>query len=136
MNFADSINMVESVDWSDKLVLIAEDDSLNFRLLKSYLKRTGIRIIWAQTGLEAIEMLNANPDIQMALMDIQMPVMSGIEATLVIKKMRNDIPVIMQTAYGLAEHREESYKAGCDEFLAKPFEMAELLHAMKKHFMN
>ncbi|MDO9510716.1 MAG: response regulator [Bacteroidales bacterium] len=126
----------EAIDWSNKLVMIAEDDALTFRLLRNYLKRTQAKIIWAQNGREAVEMLLANPDVEIALMDIQMPEMSGIEATIQIRKINKNLPVIIQTAYGLPEHKEACLMAGCNDFIAKPFEMAELLDSMKKFINN
>lgn len=117
-------------------ILIAEDDFLNFLLLKENLKVFDINIIHAKTGLEAIEQFKTAEKIDLILMDIQMPGMNGYEATKIIKEINPSIPVIAQTAYAMAGEREASINAGCDEYLSKPIKMEKLHEAIIKCLKN
>ena len=97
-------------NWEGKNFLIAEDVESNYLFLERVLKRTHATIIWAQNGQEAVDVfkqhLNTIP-IDFVLMDIQMPVLNGLEATKIIKQIQHDIPVIAQTAFALEDDREK-----------------------------
>jgi PAS domain S-box-containing protein len=122
-----SINRGDT-DWSGKTFLIAEDDPSNFYLLKENLKKFGVNILWAKNGKEAIEIFEKNSsDINLVLMDVQMPEVNGYEATRQIKKICPGVPVIAQTAYALAGERDASKEAGCDDYISKPLMMKELI---------
>jgi len=116
-----------SVDWSDKLILVAEDVDSNFFLIQTILNKTGVKLLRAKNGQEAHEMCRNNYDIDLVLMDIQMPVMSGYDATREIKKIRPSLPVIAQTAYAMSGEKEKTMEAGCDDYIPKPLKKRELL---------
>jgi CheY-like chemotaxis protein len=120
-------NVSKEIDWSDKTILIAEDDENNFIFLKAVLKATKINILRAYNGEEAIEMVRKHKEIEVVLMDIQMPVMNGYDATEGIKKIRPDLPVVAQTAYAMSGEREKSSRAGCDDYLSKPIDLNNLI---------
>jgi CheY-like chemotaxis protein len=97
-------------------LLIAEDEDFNFILLKETLLGTGINIIRALNGFEAVELCKSNPNIDLVLMDIKMPVMGGYEATRLIKKHRPDLYILAQTAYSTKEDMNRALASGCSDF--------------------
>ncbi|MDD4821779.1 MAG: PAS domain S-box protein [Bacteroidales bacterium] len=115
-------------------ILIAEDDEVSGLLLKIALKIFGKSILGAQNGLEAVEICRTNPDIDLILMDIQMPIMNGYEATRLIRQFNKEVTIIAQTAYGLSGDREIALAAGCNDYIAKPVNKAELLTIIHKYF--
>jgi len=119
--------------WEGKTILIAEDDEANFLLLKKALEKTGVAIIHAENGKEAIRFVKSNPDIDLILMDIRMPVMDGIEATTQIKQISKDLPIIVQTAFTMSSEKEKSFKAGCDDYISKPIIIKELYATISKY---
>ena len=82
--------------------------------------------------MEAVELVEHHPEINLVLMDIKMPVMNGYEATRLIKEQRPDLPVIAQSAFTSNEEREKARKAGCDSFITKPINKTELLELITK----
>jgi signal transduction histidine kinase len=122
----------ESKDWSSKKLLVAEDMRSNFIYLQELLRPTNINILWATNGKQAIDMVKENPDIDLILMDILMPEMDGYEATVEIKKINNNIPVIAQTAY-LIEHATRAEESKIFEaYLVKPIWAPQLITSMSK----
>jgi len=113
-------------------VLVVEDDESSFEFLKVVLKKTAQFILWAQNGEEAVTLCKNDPDIDIVLMDINMPVMNGYDATKAIKAFRPTLPIIAQTAYAIAGDREKSIEVGCDEYISKPIKREELLDKIKK----
>lgn len=113
-------------NWEGKLFLIAEDDTFSFKLLEGFLKKTNASILHAEDGVQAVDICKKNPEIDLVLMDVQMPEMNGIEATRLIKIARKDLPVIAQTANAIAEERQKCFEAGCDDFVTKPINISEL----------
>jgi len=94
----------------------------------------GKEILKARTGLEAVEVCHNNPDIDLILMDIRMPEMSGYEATKEIRQFNKEVVIIAQTAYGLTGDREKAIEAGCNDYITKPIKKDELLAIIQKHF--
>ncbi|MBN1416782.1 MAG: tetratricopeptide repeat protein [Bacteroidales bacterium] len=113
-------------DWSNKNVLVAEDEDLNYKVLESILSRAKANVWRAKDGVEAIEVCQAT-SIDLVLMDIQMPRMDGYAATKKIKQYNKNLPVIAQTSYAMAGERENCLAAGCDDYLSKPLNLEELL---------
>jgi PAS domain S-box-containing protein len=109
------------------VVLIVEDDEVNYLFLETILAKSNIKAIRALNGIEAVEICNSNPDIQLVLMDIKLPFMNGYEATKRIKQSKPQLPVIAQTAYAMHEDRDKAYEAGCDAYISKPIITSELL---------
>lgn len=115
------------------LVLVAEDDHINFLYLETVLKRAGCDYIHAINGTEAVELCRENPSISFVLMDIKMPIMTGLEATRIIKEINPSLPVIALTAYAQTGDRQRILEAGCDEYYAKPVTPDLLRDLIKKH---
>ena len=120
-------------NFAHKTILIAEDDKTSFEYLGIISSEIGIStILWAQNGEEAIEICKENSNIDLVLMDIKMPVMNGIEATRAIKRFNPQLPIISQTAHAIAGDQEKSLEAGCDDYITKPINEAELLEKYEK----
>jgi CheY-like chemotaxis protein len=101
-------------------ILIVEDDFSSRLYLNKILERAGVTTINAADGQEAVENAKNNPDIELILMDIQLPVMDGYMATEMIREFRKDIIIIAQTAYGLLGDKEKIVASGFDDFIIKP----------------
>jgi PAS domain S-box-containing protein len=114
-------------------VLIVEDDEAGFYYLKTVLERTGLEVLRASNGQEAVEMCLANSAINLVLMDINLPVMNGYLATQKIKLLFPEMPVIAQTAYAVSGDREKALEAGCDDYLAKPIQVKQLMGKINKY---
>jgi len=97
------------------------------------LKDTGVEILWSKDGEETMEMFREHQDLNLVLMDINMPLINGYKCTREIKKERPDLPVIAQTAYAMSGEREVSREAGCDDYLSKPIKINELLDTMSRY---
>ncbi len=114
-----------------KLVLVAEDEDSNFELVKIVLSKR-YRLIRAKNGIEAVTLTeDEKPDL--VLMDIRMPEMGGLDATRIIKEVHQDTPVIALSAFAFDENIREAKAAGCDDFLAKPFRVEDLLDIVEKY---
>jgi len=109
------------------MLLVAEDEEFNFMLLREILTPFHCRIIRVVNGQEAVDKVRETPDIDLVLMDLKMPVMDGYEATRKIKAFRPFLPVIALTAYSHDSDRHKAFTAGCDDFVSKPFNKAELM---------
>jgi CheY-like chemotaxis protein len=127
LNKTDNGFMMTNFDWKDKVILIVEDDYVSYRLICFYLSGTCADIMWARNGREALNMCYSNPEISIALLDIQLPQINGLDVLREMKSFRTGLPVIVQTAYCMTENRRESFDAGCDEFIAKPYDRKDLL---------
>lgn len=115
-------------------ILIAEDDETSGALIAIVVKMFGKEIIRVKTGVDAVETCRNNPDIDLILMDIQMPEMDGYEATRQIRRFNKDVIIIAQTAFGLAKDREKSIEAGCNDYISKPIGKEKLKALIQKYF--
>lgn len=125
---------LESYKWTGKTILVVEDDEQSYYFLKELLKRTGVNIVRACNGLDAVEICKSNAVIDIVLMDIQLPRMNGFEATIQIKKIKKSLPVIAQTAYAMSGDKERCLMAGCDDYIQKPLSIENLLPKIHQHF--
>lgn len=112
-------------------ILIAEDTDINFQFLEIALTRHKFNILRAVNGQEAVKICWENPDIDIVLMDIKMPVLNGHEATRQILKFRNNLPIIAQTAYAFSEDKVKALECGCVDFITKPLKVKHLLEIIK-----
>lgn len=115
-------------------ILAAEDNKINRVLLSKVLSSSQYQLFTVENGADAVEFLIKNPDIDIILMDVHMPVMSGTEATQVIKKTDSikHIPVVALTASVLQEDINLCFEAGMDDFLEKPLHIDNLFSAINK----
>ncbi|TKG93568.1 response regulator [Puteibacter caeruleilacunae] len=114
-------------------ILIAEDVESNYLYLNAVLSKISANIFWAKNGLEAVSLCEDNEDIDLVLMDLQMPEMNGYDATRKIKAFRDKLPVIAQTAFAMSDDKAKAMEAGCDDYLAKPIKSKDLLNVVTKY---
>ncbi|HUX55242.1 MAG TPA: ATP-binding protein, partial [Williamwhitmania sp.] len=113
------------------VILAAEDEDINFLYLQELMMETGVTIIRAKNGKEAVDIGLADSRISLVLMDIKMPIMGGDEATKQLKVVRPLLPIIATTAYAMGGDKERLLEAGCDAYLSKPIGQKELLELIK-----
>ena len=115
-------------------ILIAEDDENSSMFLSILTKDFSRELLQTTNGFEAVEICRNNPDIDLILMDITMPDMSGYEATRLIRQFNQEVIIIAQTAYGLFGDREKSIQAGCNDYISKPIKSEDLKALIMKYF--
>ncbi len=115
-------------------ILFAEDDEISDLLLDKTLRIFANEILKANTGVKAVELCKKNPDIDLILMDIRMPEMGGYEAIRKIREFNKDVVIIVQTAYGLSGDSEKAIESGCNDYISKPINKAQLFALIKKYF--
>ena len=118
-------------DMNQKTILVAEDEDSNYELVKIVLQKR-YRLLRAHNGIEAVN-LNEDEHPDLILMDIRMPEMNGLDATRIIKEINHETPVVALSAYAFEENIREAKMAGCDEFMAKPFRVENLVEMVKKY---
>jgi PAS domain S-box-containing protein len=120
-------------NWSNKHILVAEDEELNWLFVREMLRQTGATIHRARNGREVVSRARKlAPDA--ILMDIKMPELSGIDAARKIRKFNASVPIIAQTAFVMAEEKEESIKAGCNHFVTKPLDRTTIMELIDSYF--
>jgi len=112
-------------------ILIVEDDLSSKLYLNKILEKTEVTILNAGDGQEAINILLANPDTDIVLMDIQLPVMDGYTTAKKIRESGNNVIIIAQTAYGLLGEKEKIMDSGFDDYLIKPIFSQNLIDKLK-----
>lgn len=119
---------------SDKVILIAEDDNINFLLLKKILELKNYTTIRAVNGQEAVTICSTNPAIDLVFMDIKMPVMDGYSAFEKIKVFLPNLPVVAQTAHSSSEDKERVMQAGFTDYITKPLDKDKIFELLEKIF--
>ncbi|MHB1106467.1 MAG: response regulator [Lutibacter sp.] len=131
-NFEDP---TKATDYSNKInkikILIAEDDKNSSILLGAILADINSEILYAKTGVEAVETCQEHPDINLILMDVKM---NGYEATKQIRLFNENIIIIAQSAYALVGESERAINAGCNSYISKPFTKVELMDQLYEYF--
>ncbi len=115
-------------------VLIAEDEENSDTYLSVVLRNISKEILHAVNGKEAVTLCRENPDIDLVLMDIKMPLMDGYEATRKIREFNKEVVIMAQTAYAFPEEMKKALAAGCDDYIVKPVNQNELLDKIKRFF--
>ncbi|MCF8366011.1 MAG: PAS domain S-box protein [Bacteroidales bacterium] len=115
-------------------ILIVNDDQTFLLYTAAILKNFGGNFLTAKSGLEAVELSRSNPDLDLILMNVEMPGMNGIEATRQIRQFNKDVIIIAQTVYGMSGDKEKAIDAGCDDYISKPIVRKELLALIEKCF--
>jgi hypothetical protein len=127
-----SIDETREYRFTDKTILVVEDDLFNATYIKEILSDTGLNIINTEYGYEAVRIATSqSPDL--VLMDIRLPDMSGYEATRQIKKQKPYLKIIAQTAYATPDDKQKAFDAGCNDYISKPLMRGLLLSMINKH---
>ena len=129
---------IETFDFKSKTLLLVEDININREIVLAFLEPSGIRIIEAENGEEAVDIFEKNAsEIDIILMDIQMPVMSGYEATQKIRSLSiakaETVPIIAMTANVFKEDIDKCFEVGMNGHLGKPIDVVEVLEHFKKY---
>ncbi|MDA3818245.1 MAG: response regulator [Prolixibacteraceae bacterium] len=120
------------MDLSKYWLLVAEDNDDTRLLISESLKKTGINLVFAVNGNEAVELFQSNPSINIVLMDAMMPEKSGFDATRQIKQINPLVPVVMLTAYVGQDSVKQAVSSGCNDYLSKPVKPSVLLSVIEK----
>ena len=123
---------IEDCDFKGAKILIAEDDEINFFLLEEYLSGANCQLFHASDGSEVGKLLSQNKGIDLILMDIKMPYVSGIEALKQLREKKINTPVIAQTAYRFDYNKDQLLSMGFNDFISKPIDRKGLLKIMCK----
>lgn len=124
---------VNKAIFAGKTILIAEDVVSNFKLVEAFLSNLDMTILWAKDGVEALNIFRETPNINIILMDIQMPIMDGLNALKNIRKLNPTVPVIVNTAFYLNDEMEKSFEAGCNDYMSKPIRKEDLLIKLSQY---
>jgi len=117
-----------------KKILVVEDNETNLYLIRFMLKKSGYEVIEARDGAKGVELaINKNPDL--IIMDIQLPDISGLEATKRIRASETDkeIPIVALTSYAMAGDRERALAAGCTGYIEKPINPETFIAEIEKY---
>jgi len=117
-----------------KKILIVEDDMSGRLYLNKILEKTGAVLLNAGDGKEAVKLATEDPEIEIILMDIQLPLMDGYTATNMIRKFRKEVKIIAQTAYGLSGDLEKIMASGFDDSIIKPIFSSQLIEKLSALF--
>jgi CheY-like chemotaxis protein len=130
---AEDVSVIKQYNWKDKLFLVVEDDEVNYKFLEAVIHNAEAKVIKADNGYQAIDLCKSINKIDLVLMDIKLPDISGFEATRQIRKLNKTIPIIAQTALVLESEKEKCIKAGCNDHITKPIEIEKLLKTISKY---
>jgi PAS domain S-box-containing protein len=115
-------------------ILIVEDDAISKLLMTIAVKKYAKEVLKVSTGYQAIETCRATPDIDLVMMDINMPEMGGYEATRKIREFNKTVVIIAQTANGMQSDKEQALAAGCNDYISKPVNLNTLGEIIQKNF--
>lgn len=121
-------------DFSDKVVLVVEDNQISFKLIHAVLSQVKTNVVHATNGKKAIEACTSGTHFDLVLMDMQMPEVDGLEATRRIKQILPDLPIVATTANTYQETALACKEAGCDGFLTKPLQFRKMFELMQSLF--
>ena len=116
----------------NKTILIVEDNYASRKLLFETLKHTKAELLIANSAEEAIEICKSNSKINIVLMDIQLPGISGYDAVKILKELRPNLPIIAQTANAMSDEKEKAIMIGCNDYIAKPYDMEYLFKSLER----
>lgn len=125
------INIADN-NFKGKAILIIEDDPVSSEYFSEVLSGTGVQLYTTSSAEEGFAKLKENPGIDLVLLDMRLPGISGYEATKILKQQKPGLIIIAQTAYALYGDREKAIEAGCDDYLAKPVKMSDLICTLRK----
>jgi CheY-like chemotaxis protein len=113
-------------------ILIVEDVETSARFFEAALSRTNAKLLWAETGEQAINLFDSNADIDLVLLDLNLPEISGFDVLKYIRERNTEIPVVVQSAYILSGERQKSLDLGANFFLEKPVRLDVLFNTLNE----
>ncbi len=133
-----SLEQLEEVDYSAKRILVVEDNDLNREIAQEILSMTGVKVEVAENGQEAVDMVTASEEgyYDLILMDLQMPIMNGHDATRALRAMKRkdirEIPIIAMTANAFLDDVQQSKASGMNEHMSKPLDIDQLQRMLSR----
>ncbi|TVQ74547.1 MAG: response regulator [Oceanospirillales bacterium] len=128
----DNLSPIPNNNFTQQQVLVVEDHPINQQMVQAQLEYMGLSVSLANNGAEGVEKVREG-EFDLVLMDIQMPVMDGYEATRKIRQFNKDIPIIALTAAALVEDRQKALDVGMNDHLGKPFTAIQLFESLKPY---
>ena len=119
-----------------KKILIVEDDFSSKLYLNKILEKSGAVIFNAADGKEALDTVQKNADIDLILMDIQLPLLDGYACTKILRESGNKMVIIAQTAYALTGDQESMISMGFNDYLIKPISQKQLIDKISSYLLN
>jgi len=131
-------SFLDDYNWKGKLILIVEDEEDNYKFMEATLRKTDVDILWARDGKQGVDICSKIHNINVIIMDIKLPELSGYDASRQIKQMptMKNVPIIALTAFAFSGAREKSLDAGCSEYLTKPITPKQFLAVVDKYLKN
>lgn len=126
----------KTYDWHERVILLVEDEPECQLFFKSVFRASRVKLRCVFSGEKAISEVSKNSFIDLILMDIKLPGVDGIEASRIIKSIRPEIPIIIQTAYALGDERRRALAAGCLDYVTKPVSVDVLFDKIDHIFMT
>ncbi|QQS50191.1 MAG: response regulator [Bacteroidota bacterium] len=123
-------------NWEDKTILIVEDDDISMEFLTELLASSKAKIITARDGRQAVNMCSEIENIDVVLMDVRLPMLSGIEAMNEIRIKKPALPIIAQTAFAMSDDREKYLQFGFDDYISKPILIDKLIEKINQLFLS
>ena len=125
---------IDTKKWATKKIHVVEDNDANYMLIEAMLKMQGPPILTRSIdGAQALDFIRKNPDIDLILMDIQLPDINGYEVTKQVRTFNTNVPIIAQTAYAMYADVVKALEAGCNDFIAKPIKLKKMLSLLEKY---
>lgn len=115
-------------------ILIAEDDEISSMVLTKALKDYTNTLFQVQTGPKVLDILSQHPEIDLILLDVNLPEMTGYEVASRIRQTNQEIKIFAQTAYSISSEKHVAIEAGCNEFISKPIKRSDLIALIQKYF--
>ncbi|MES2578822.1 MAG: ATP-binding protein [Bacteroidota bacterium] len=123
-------------NYDNEIILVAEDDTINFLLLRKIIESKNHTVLRAKNGQEAVDICTENPNITLVFMDIKMPILDGYQAFEKIKVIKPELPVVAQTAYSSFEDREKMMQFGFTDCITKPLDKEKVFELLDAVFMG
>ena len=120
-------------NWKGRKVLVVEDDKESQVYYRELIRKNNAEVVIAGNGEKALKYIQEDVDINLVLLDIRLPGNDGYFVSQQIKRLRNDLPIIAQTAYAMPGEKNKSIQYGCDHFLTKPVRKEELYRVISNY---
>jgi len=117
--------VIPPFSWKDKVILIVEDDDVNYKFLETVLQDTDVQLLRAVNGLQAVELCRSSIKIDLVLMDIKLPDLNGLEASRKIREFNREIPILAQSAFVMEEEKDTYLEAGINDHIDKPINIRD-----------
>ena len=128
---------INDLQFTDKKIIIVEDDIPSIRYYETVLKNTGAEVKIFRNGKDFIDFITHEiVQIDLVLMDFLVPLVNGIECIKIFRKERKDVPVLMLTAYASEQSKTEAFLAGCNEYILKPVYPEKILALLEKYLKH